>query len=137
MSSYHVSDTHINALLSWAKSTDTPVHINTKRLDLTKPKDFKYVGDILRDCNNASMTERYNDDPKEYTPKVVDVKRLLPINIVRACDCFGYQACEYKGWETSDGMRIIEQIKYAALTHIDGYDEVWSIDEDFLQGERK
>lgn len=134
MSAFHVSDTHINALLSWARINNPIVRTSATRYDLSQSEDYWRVGAILRECNNASMDARYNDAPQGFLPARVDVKRLFPINVVAACDCFDYQACEYSGWEESDGKRIIEQIKGAAIRRVAGYEKVWSISEEFLQG---
>ena len=134
MSAFHVSDLHINALLSWARIYCPTVTTKTTRFDLTQSEDFWRVGAILRECNNASMEARYGDEPQPYLPQKVRVTKLQPVNVVSACDCFDYQACEYDGWEQSDGKRIIDQIRGSAVHRIPGYEQVWEIREEFLKG---
>ena len=134
MSAFHVNDTHINALLSWAIIHAPVIRTNSTRFDLSQSEDFWHVGAILRECNNASMEARYGDEPQPYLPKRLSVSKLQPINIVSACDCFDYQACEYKGWKESEGKRIIDQIRESAVHRIPGYEQVWEIQEEFLKG---
>lgn len=133
MSAYHVPDLHINALLSWALKSAPALHADGIQYDLTQPEDFARVGHILRVCNNASMDARYGDAPQGYLPNLVDVARLSPINIVSACSCFAYQACEFAGWEVSDGKQIIDQISAAALYRVPGYDQIRLIQDTHLR----
>lgn len=133
MSSFHVSDLHINALLSWSR-IHRPILTGNTRYDLTQSEDYGRVGAILRDCNNASMDARYHDEPVGYLPKTFDVSQLSAINIVSACDCLAYQSCEYDGWETSDGKKMVDQIKDSATMLVPGYMRVWEIKKENLAG---
>ena len=127
MSAFHVSDDHINILLSWARKHNPIVRVDHTRFDLTQSEDYWRVGAVLRDANNASMDARYGDKPEDYLPKTVSVAHLEPIDIVSGCDCFDYQACEYSGWESSGAKNAIDQIRNAASRNITGYGRRWQL----------
>jgi len=127
MSAFHVSDDHINILLSWARKHNPIVRVDHTRFDLTQSEDYWRVGAVLRDANNASMYARYGDKPEDYLPKTVSVAHLEAIDIVSGCDCFDYQACEYSGWESSGAKNAIDQIRNAASRSITGYGRRWQL----------
>jgi hypothetical protein len=127
MSAFHVSDDHINILLSWARKHNPIVRVDHTRFDLTQSEDYWRVGAVLRDANNASMDARYGDKPEDYLPKTVSVAHLEAIDIVSGCDCFEYQACEYSGWESSGAKNAIDQIRNAASRNITGYGRRWQL----------
>jgi hypothetical protein len=127
MSAFHVSDDHINILLSWARKHNPIVRVDHTRFDLTQSEDYWRVGAVLRDANNASMDARYGDKPEDYLPKTVSVAHLEAIDIVSGCDCFDYQACEYSGWESSGAKNAIDQIRNAASRNITGYGRRWQL----------
>jgi hypothetical protein len=127
MSAFHVSDDHINILLSWARKHNPIVRVDHTRFDLTQSEDYWRVGAVLRDANNASMDARYGDKPEDYLPKTVSVAHLEAIDIVSGCDCFDYQACEYSGWESSGAKNAIDQIRNAASRSITGYGRRWQL----------
>lgn len=133
MSSFHVSDLHINALLSWSR-IHCPILTGNTRYDLTQSEDYWRVGAILRDCNNSSMDAHYDEEPLGYLPKTFNVSQLSAINIASACDCLAYQSCDYDGWEVSDGKKMLDQIKDVAIVLIPGYMAVWEIKEEYLTG---
>jgi len=127
MSAFHVSDDHINILLSWARKHNPIVRVGDVRFDLTQSEDYWRVGAVLRDANNASMYARYGDKPEDFLPKTVSVAHLEAIDIVSGCDCFDYQACEYDGWKSSGAKDVIDQIRNAASRKVAGYGRCWEL----------
>ena len=127
MSAFHVSDDHINILLSWARKHNPIVRVDHTRFDLTQSEDYWRVGAVLRDANNASMDARYGDKPEDFLPKTVSVAHLEAIDIVSGCDCFDYQACEYDGWESSGAKNAVDQIRNAASRKVPGYGRCWEL----------
>lgn len=127
MSAFHVSDDHINILLSWARKHNPIVRVGDVRFDLTQSEDYWRVGAVLRDANNASMYARYGDQPEDFLPKTVSVAHLEAIDIVSGCDCFDYQACEYDGWKNSGAKDVIDQIRNAASRRVEGYGRFWEL----------
>ena len=127
MSAFHVSDDHINILLSWARKHNPIVRVGDVRFDLTQSEDYWRVGAVLRDANNSSMHARYGDKPEDFLPKTVSVAHLEAIDIVSGCDCFAYQACEYDGWAGSGAKSIVDEIRDAATRRVIGYDQFWEL----------
>jgi hypothetical protein len=127
MSAFHVSDDHINILLSWARKHNPIVRVGDVRFDLTQSEDYWRVGAVLRDANNASMYARYGDQPADFLPKTVSVAHLEAIDIVSGCDCFDYQACEYDGWKNSGAKDVTDQIRNAASRRVEGYGRFWEL----------
>ena len=127
MSAFHVSDDHINILLSWARKHNPIVRVDHTRFDLTQSEDYWRVGAVLRDANNASMDARYGDAPQDFLPKTVSVAHLEAIDIVSGCDCFAYQACEYDGWDSSGAKNAIDEIRNAASRRVPGYGRYWEL----------
>lgn len=125
MSAFHVSNDHINYLLSWARRNNPIVWSRDRRFDITQSEHYWRVGVILREANSASMKARYGDEPVEY-----QAENLLPlhaINIVAGCDCLAYQSNEYDGWEDSDAKYILDQIRSAAISRVPGYSDHWEL----------
>ena len=127
MSAFHVSDDHINILLSWARKHNPIVRVGDVRFDLTQSEDYWRVGAVLRDANNASMHARYGDEPEDFLPKTVSVSHIEAIDIISGCDCFDYQACEYDGWKSSGAKSLIDDIRNVASRKIVGYGRCWEL----------
>jgi len=127
MSAFHVSDDHINILLSWSRKHNPIVRVDDVRFDLTQSEDYWRVGAVLRDANNASMHARYGDEPEDFLPKTVSVSHIEAIDIISGCDCFDYQACEYDGWKSSGAKNLIDDIRNVASRKIVGYGRCWEL----------
>ncbi len=125
MSAFHVSNDHINYLLSWARRNNPIVHSSSARYDLTQSECYWRVGFMLREANNASMDARYGDEPVPYEAQ--NLRALPAITVVAGCDCLAYQSCEYKGWEQSDAKRILDHIRDAAIRNVPGYEGHWEL----------
>jgi len=129
MSAFHVSNDHINYLLSWARRNNPIVYSHDRRFDLSQSECYWRVGVILREANSASMDARYGDEPVMYEAE--NLYTALPaITIVAGCDCLAYQSCEYDGWEKSDAKRILDQIRDAAIRRVPGYEGHWELTKD-------
>ena len=64
--------------------------------------------------------------PGRYIP---DYHRVLtPIQVIKACNCFDYQACEVENYEETEAAKIIEAIRAAAIERLQGMEEAeWEI----------
>jgi len=136
MSAYHVSDLHINVLVSWARFYQLEIYTKSVKLDLNNDQDFKNMGQILRNANNKSMMAKYRDEPIGYLPECIGHPRISMLatgNILSACRCFEYQACEYGEWEESEARSIIRQIERCCMERARFYDEFWGISDGFFE----
>ena len=132
MSAFHVSNDHINYLLSWARKNNPILRSSSTRYDISKSEDYWRVGVILREANNASMDARYGDEPVAYEAQ--NLYTALPaITIVAGCDCLAYQSCEYKGWESSDAKCLLDQIRDAAIRRVPGYEGHWELTQERIE----
>lgn len=141
MSAYVVSDTHINALVSWA--SDGPAR---RYAGDASRVEYYWSGERRKVCGNEariasvlyaenvrSVNARYQEHQPahgfrySYTrgPKG---RPFSPVEIIRACHGYEYQACEADGWEESEAHAIIRAIERYAMRALPGYDDAaWEI----------
>ncbi len=89
--------------------------------------NLQQVGQKLLDENYKSVNARYNRDNK---PRVFcfEPVKMEPIQVVRLCHGYNYQACEHDGWETSEAAKISRQIEHYAIEDVPGYEDApWDI----------
>ncbi len=74
---------------------------------------------MLGSENVESLRHRYpSHDNPDYVGKSCEhakANAFSPAAIVKACDCYAYQACEHPGWKQSDAHGLINAIRNAAL----------------------
>lgn len=136
MSAYIVSDYHINVLVNWAASRHggNAVSYYWERSHRDVRHDTARIASVLHAENVRSVNARYKDcQPAhgfKYRPLALGYLNLQPVQIIKACHCYAYQACEAEGWEQSEAKAIIDAIEAAAVRSLDGYEDAdWSLDE--------
>lgn len=90
------------------------------------------VGQILLSACARSVDQKYGEDDNE-TPYLYRAPggRWQPIEVLKAIDCYRYQACEADDWEESEAATICDCIYRALVTMLPGYEEAaWGIEED-------
>ncbi len=146
MSAFVVSHKHINAIVSYGT---VPVYGDAARIRLNDGTtlyfddygDLQHAAEILLAENVRSVQERYPDtvDNLKDMPGVIAevgepiifrfVNGKKPVDIIKACDCYDYQACETDDYNTTDAHRIVDNIRERAINNLPGYDEApWEID---------
>lgn len=131
MSAFVVKDSLIKGILSyWAADRYNPsIQLDEKKYNLKSDKDLQELGQILLDENYKSYNFRYNqlgNVPKfVYRPRyqLEDGTLIKAINILKACDCFDYQACETDDYKQSKAFKIIDHIRGNAITRLPDYDK--------------
>ena len=137
MSCFVVSDYHVNALVAWAIR---------QGLDLDASPDA--VAHMLASANRCAFSDRYAGRFDAELLPFGGLDRsagadLLPVAIVKACDCLDYQASDWPRWDDSDANRHLVAIRRAAVTlakwpagastnnrALPGYDAApWHLDE--------
>lgn len=58
-------------------------------------------------------------DVVQHGPPGVDFD---PVQVLKACDCYAYQACEHQEWQTSEAFAIITALRSKAWHALPGYD---------------
>lgn len=133
MSAYLVPDYHINALVSWAASRHgsnaVSYYWGGKHREVRN--DEKRIASVLFAENVRSVNARYKAaDPAHgfVFKRVVNV--LNPIDVIKGCHGYGYQACEAEGYEESEAFAIVAAIAQSAIRSLPGYEEsnAWCID---------
>lgn len=57
-------------------------------------------------------------------------RTMDPVQVIKACDCYTYQACEHPGWKTSKAKAFINSLRNAAAHALPGYDDAkWGAPE--------
>ncbi len=134
MSAYVVAPNHINGLISWARSRviggALTYYWQGRRRDIRG--DEARCASVLYAENVRSVSSRYNDaEPAHgfaFRPTFCEVN---PVQIIKACHCYAYQACESDEWETSEARAIVDAIEAAAIRALPGYDAAaWGMPED-------
>lgn len=143
MSAFVLSKKHIDAMLTFAVNynrgegmhlyglEDKPVHL---RLD--QQNELNRVGQELVNQNVRSVNYRYRasehidqSEPDIYTFAMYR-KPLSPVEILKACQCYDYQACETDDYQETKAAKLVETIRHYAINSLPGYDKAqWGIDD--------
>ena len=141
MSAYMVDKYHIAYLVEagfWEKlGMESSIHhlMDTKEYFKVRIK----LANILSQENAKSIAHRYPDtvgdeanapgDVESYEPWTAsDFKRWCwhefdPVQIIKSCKCYSYQACEHPEWESSTAHKYITMLKEWVTSQLPGYDD--------------
>ena len=132
MSAFIVPDYHITALVSWAASrhgsTAVSYYWGNRRREVRN--DEKRIASVLYAENVRSVNSRYSEaDPAHGFVFKRVTNMLNPIDVIKACHGYSYQACEAEGWEESEAFSIINGIERSAIRALPGYEDsnAWCI----------
>ena len=114
MSCFVVNDYHLRALVTWAE-----LH----RVAL--PYSVPVACELLAAANRRAFAERYQGRYQDEVPtfggyQVAALGELLPVDIVKACDCLDYQACDWSAWADSRPRQVLDLVRMAAIAHAAG-----------------
>lgn len=135
MSAYVVSDYHINALVTWAATRhgNDRVTYYWEGRSRDVRENPKRIASVLYAENVRSVNARYNecDTPSfRYRPIALGYAKLTPVQVLKACNCYEYQACETDDWEQSEACAIINGIREEAVSALPGYEEAeWELNQ--------
>lgn len=132
MSAYIVPEYHINALVSWAAiqhgSRAVSYYWEGKHRDVRE--NPKRIASVLYAENVRSVNARYSEsDPAHGFVYKAVANMLNPIDVIKGCHGYSYQACEAEGWEQSEAFAIIGGIERSAIRALPGYEDsnAWCI----------
>jgi hypothetical protein len=107
MSAFICTDETVNALAQLAPLDDSSLRQN--------------VVNLLRAENTRSVNYRYNEDdaiePVTYQPNDA-VSKLTPVEILKLCNHFDYQASETDDYHESQAAKIVETIRRQAIENL-------------------
>ena len=126
MSAYIIDQAHA-IYLAQAMSHYRIYHCGAS-LWLASSEEIAHVANTLMTENYKSVYFRYrgNDVEEPETITAADVSSVVfrfdPIQVVKAVDCYQYQACEHDEWKDSMSKLLTDQLQGQAISKIDGYD---------------
>jgi hypothetical protein len=131
MSAFVVSNKHISALVKAAHCSypgNGPYYYwhNESHFFLGNLED---IGQKLVDENLRSVNYRY-DEQECPEPFILTPTPDYPLAaLLKACDCYEYQACETPDWRDTEAWAILDAIRSNIISRLPGYEEAeWHID---------
>ena len=134
MSAFMVSHTHISALLNFAIRHRVNYSLpGGSRVEISVPNATRIGRDLLAE-NNRSIHARYGDDESAHVNSYAysanpKFEKLDAADIIQACDCFDYQACETDDYKESLAYLIVDRIRSAAVRELTQGCSTWHIDD--------
>ena len=136
MSAFIVCNEHINAMLQASGNRfrryfgDTCSYYWRKEPRYIVP-DNECIGQKLVNQNYRSVNTRYDENDEPHVFKVLTLREFSPVEIIKACDCYGYQCCETKDWKRTEAYAIMTALRERAIRALDGYEQAaWEINHD-------
>jgi len=123
MSAWMFSEKQINYLVSYAVDYDVSFYDDEFQGHIQAIDNPQYFVDVLTKANCDSLIARYGTNEKQLKYKFQHTKILAPIEILKNCNCFDYQACEVNRYRYTPAYRMINDIRGAAIRNLPGYDK--------------
>jgi len=138
MCAFVVSHKHINTLLSWANRNQvSTVHLPIGgRIEWSQVEDLQRAAELLLAENERSVATLYKAVSSggqllTEEAKIVfqfETARLEPVAIIKACDCYEYQADSAVGYRDGAAALIVAFIRSKAIQMLPGYKQAdWEI----------
>lgn len=133
MSAYLCSNKHISTLVRAAIPGSARGRFAFYTLDGQRRElDRRALGTLLYEQNVRSLVARYGDNaPAEFGAdgfRMEMVHYPSPLDTLKLCNGYAYQACETDDWKRTDACAAIDAIKDAATHKLPGYDDApWSL----------
>jgi len=134
MSCILLSDEHLSALAQKLAIHAAKGCLSARgevfKYDVRTPAGLSEIGQILRAANGRAYDARYGDaDIPAFELVSVPASLLHSVQILKACDCYEYQASDDSDYPRSLAAAIIARIRYHAMSTLPGYaDAAWTID---------
>lgn len=137
MSAYMVNREHIRYLITAAKNITNVFRWYYKdecnELLRDDRETATKTGQMLWDANMESIVARYPGTKPDNVPGMIGETYIYvhnrdyhgeidPVQVIKACDCFDYQACEYDDWKKSNAKAFIDSLRSDAWHNLPGYD---------------
>lgn len=150
MSCYICDRHHINYLVNAAMSKGICYHQlfsfwseKKNELIIVTEKNATAIGQMLWDENIKSVAHRYNynsddfyndgsrkrplpgpiDEDYVFRYKLIHGLTYIPVEVLKAIDCYNYQSCEHNTYRKSDAYHFMDSLRSLAIDNLPGYDE--------------
>ena len=100
------------------------------------------VGLMLWEECRRSVAYRYHDEPDADLPGPCEdgprfgyvhtpcTKKIDPVEVLKAIDCYSYQSCEHPEWEASEAHAFCASLRSCAISCLPGYEKApWGAPE--------
>lgn len=138
------NDSHRNALLHYLRTTAARMHTelivyraNQEPVKLgawNEDSTWIKAARILYHENERSICARYKDakrfafEESSYANPLV--RPITPVEAIKACDCYDYQACETRDYRDTLARALVDMVRSAAVTSLPGYEQAkWGCDD--------
>ncbi len=131
MSAFLVSDAHLDYLVNFAFQKELIIGTEEDGTRLNIKENPQSAFNILYKENLRSVDTRY-DETNVITPSQFrrNAQNWDMVQVLKACDCYDYQACENDDYPQSLAHQIINRIRRRATGSLPGYDKAaWEIKE--------
>ncbi|HEY1801915.1 MAG TPA: hypothetical protein VGG46_13375 [Terriglobales bacterium] len=144
MSAYIVDRDHILYLVGAAANPSIEPHgifrwFHNDKWQELPAHDFHRaaeVANLLWRENIASVSARYPNESSATLPGPCRENFVIepdnfpirftlyrPVQVIKACDCYEYQSCEHKTWQTSEAHAFVSALRRTAWHALPGYDQ--------------
>lgn len=135
MSAYLCDDRHVNALISFAAQQENgsglTYYFNGESIRVQSDHECQKAAEVLKAENLRSLAARYEDtDTLKEQPITFERNFFmswqplkLAVQILKACDCYDYQACESDDYEQTEAHALVDGIRSRAIGSLPGYEE--------------
>lgn len=145
MSAFMVDEAHVDYLVTAAQELSRRNHCGLFRWyhagELVELEDETTAGRMLVQENLDSVLARYPDCTPEDVPGPIPApspetyawkrSRLTvePVQVLKAVECFRYQACEHPMWLLSSASAFCDALERSAIDALPGYGQaMWCIE---------
>ncbi len=119
--------------ITWGKYPDhKKIHCTANTEELLN------ICHMLQAENAKSYAARYKDQTPDFIPITAKEFNACffvtfdPVQVMKAADCFDYQACEHDTWRESEGCQFIEALISKARHAVKGYDKAeWGCPKEY------
>lgn len=131
MSAFLVSDTHLNYLVSYASLHRVSYWDKKAQRRIEVFGEEQAAFNLLFGANVESINERYQENTPPMPSKfLLDAGHFDPVQVIKACNCYDYQACEVDDYEATLAAHLVDAIRSEAIRHLPGYEAAeWGVPE--------
>lgn len=125
MSAFILNHSHIDALVDFAR--------RQKLCGTMLTHELNELGQHLIEQNIKSVCYRYRENEGSYATEYrfcEPARRLSPVEIIKAAQCYDYQSCEHPGYEATRAAKLMASIRDEAISMLPGYvGAAWELPE--------
>lgn len=103
MSAFQVSETTINAIAT--------AYSALKNMPEALTAFPQAIANTLALQNELSLQARYGDEPERTEVPFEKTPCKNPLELLKRCHCYAYQACETSDWKATEAFAIVQALE--------------------------